>query len=234
MNSHKLKYLSVVVALFVSVQFTSCNAIKNASNSQLGGIIGAAGGAVIGGVIGNNIGDDGGELGAVLGGMIGGAVGGFIGNQMDKQAKKIQEEIPTVHVERVAQDIHIVFDENSGVYFKTNQYSLNESSRETIDKLIAVLQEYPKSNILVAGHTDSVGNENSNYILSKNRAESVAKYIISQGVRKERFTVQWHGEAVPKFDNDTPEGRAKNRRVEVTISPSKELVEEAKTSTRDF
>jgi len=224
MKSHKIKNLKKLVYVgILLITLASCKSMKNA---ELGGFIGAAGGAIIGGVIGNNTGGDT-ELGAVIGGMIGATVGSIIGNQMDQQAKKIEEEMPSVAVQRVEEDINIVFDENSGVYFNTNKHDLNESSKETIKKLANILEEYPNSNILIEGHTDSVGKEESNFLLSKYRAQSVRDYLIDQGVDEQRFTVKYYGESQPKYDNETTEGKSKNRRVEVTISPNEELRRQA-------
>ncbi|WP_299180281.1 OmpA family protein [uncultured Aquimarina sp.] len=217
-NSKKLAYLGILL-----ITIMSCKSMKNA---ELGGFIGAAGGAIIGGVIGENIGEEG-EIGAVIGGIVGATVGSIIGNQMDQQAKKIEEEMPAVVVQRVEEDINIVFDEESGVYFSTNKYDLNESSKETINKLAEILKEYPNSNILIEGHTDNVGKEESNFILSKYRAQSVRDYLIAQGVDEQRFTVTYYGESQPKYTNDTSEGKSKNRRVEVTISPNEELRRQA-------
>ena len=217
------KALHYAFAIILITNIVGCKSMKN---SELGGFIGAAGGAVIGGVVGHNVADDA-ELGAFIGGIVGASVGSIIGNKMDQQAKKIEEELPSVAVERVEEEINIVFDETSGVYFETNKYELNESSRETIKKLANILYEYPNSNIRIEGHTDSVGKEESNFVLSKNRAMSVKDYLVSQGISEERFTVEYYGEARAVYDNETPEGRAKNRRVEVTISPNEELRRQA-------
>ncbi|WP_299436325.1 OmpA family protein [uncultured Aquimarina sp.] len=225
MKSHKIKNTKRLVYLgILLITMVSCKSMKNA---ELGGFIGAAGGAIIGGVIGNNVGDGDTELGAVIGGIVGATVGSIIGNQMDQQAKKIEEEMPSVAVQRVEEDINIVFDEESGVYFNTNKHDLNESSKETIKKLAKILEEYPNSNILIEGHTDSVGKEESNFLLSKYRAQSVRDYLIAEGVDEQRFTVKYYGESQPKYDNETTEGKSKNRRVEVTISPNEELRRQA-------
>ncbi|MDH7446455.1 OmpA family protein [Aquimarina sp. 2201CG14-23] len=200
-------------------------------NAEIGGFVGAAGGAIIGGVIGDNISEEA-EIGAVIGGIVGATVGTVIGNQMDQQAKKIEEEIPSVAVERIEEDINIVFDEESGVYFRSNKYELNETSKETIKKLAHILQEYPNSEILIEGHTDSVGKEESNFILSKYRAQSVRDYLVSQGIEQQRFTVKYYGESQPKYDNNTAEGKSKNRRVEVTISPNENMRKQAIAQTK--
>ena len=91
----KMANKSLVIIMALSLVFSSCDAIKNANNSQKGGAIGATGGAVIGGVIGNNVGDGNNTaLGAIIGGVVGGAAGAYIGNRMDKQAQQIEEEVP--------------------------------------------------------------------------------------------------------------------------------------------
>ena len=89
----KKKYiaLSLVTALLLSTTLISCDAIKNANNTQKGVAIGTTSGAVIGGILGNNLGKGGNTpLGAVIGGVVGGTIGGLIGNKMDKQAREIE------------------------------------------------------------------------------------------------------------------------------------------------
>ena len=83
----------------------SCDAVKNANNTQKGAAIGAGSGAVIGGVIGNNVGKGNTALGAIIGAVVGGAAGGYIGNRMDRQAERIEEEIPGAEVQRVGEGI---------------------------------------------------------------------------------------------------------------------------------
>ncbi|WP_223034582.1 OmpA family protein [Hanstruepera marina] len=211
------------------MSLTNCKSVQNANNKQKGAVIGATGGAVLGAIIGNNVGKGGnGELGAVIGGVVGGAAGVIIGNQMDKQAQRIEEEIPGAQVERVDDAIVVTFDENSGVYFATDKYNINSASQETLNKLIGVFKEYPDTNILVVGHTDSVGAEDYNMTLSKNRAYAVTDYLSGNGISQGRLNTNWFGETQPMHDNSTAAGRAKNRRVNVAILPSDEMVENAK------
>ena len=181
--------------------------------------------------MGNNVGNgQNSELGAVLGTVVGGAAGAVIGNQMDKQAKKIEEEIPGAEVKRVDDGIVVTFDENSGVYFETAKHNINEKSKETLNKLIAVLKEYPETNVVVAGYTDSVGKDEYNMGLSKRRAQSVTNYFTSNGLAASRFTTKWFGKQNPVADNGTPEGRAKNRRVNVVIVPNEKMKADAEKS----
>ncbi|WP_459211210.1 OmpA family protein [Aquimarina rhabdastrellae] len=219
------KTLSILIAL--AILTSSCSAIKNANNTQKGAVIGATSGAVLGGIIGNNVKKKNSALGAIIGGVVGGLAGGIIGKQMDKQAQKIEEEIPGAEVTRVGEGINVVFDENSGVYFATNSYALNAKSKANLNKLIGIFKEFPDTNITVEGHTDNRGNADYNLTLSKNRAESVVKYLTSKGLNPYRFQTFWHGESLPKYTNDTAEGRAKNRRVELGIVANEEMKKKA-------
>lgn len=228
-------YSKTILALFLSITlFYGCDATRNANNKQKGAVIGASSGAVIGGVIGNNVGNKSNTaLGAIIGAVVGGVAGGYIGDKMDRQAEKIEQEIPGAEVTRVGEGINVVFDEGSGVYFDTNKYNVNSKSSVTLDKLAAIFKEYPDSNILVEGHTDDTGNDAYNMTLSKQRAESVTTYLSRKGVSSGRFTTNWYGETQPKYDNTTVDGRAKNRRVELAIIASDALKKEAAEKTKN-
>lgn len=223
---------NIAIMLFtivLSMGLTNCKSVQNANNKQKGAVIGAAGGAILGAIIGNNVGKGGnGELGAVIGGVIGGGAGVLIGNKMDKQAQKIEEEIPGAQVERVDDGIVVTFDEGSGVYFDTAKFNINAASQTNLNKLIAVFKEYPDTNLLVVGHTDSQGAEDYNMTLSKNRAMAVTNYLTSKGISSGRLTTNWFGETQPLHDNATAEGRAKNRRVNIAILPNEKMKEDAK------
>ncbi|WP_369863162.1 MULTISPECIES: OmpA family protein [unclassified Aquimarina] len=219
----------IAIALTALIILNSCDAVQNANNTQKGAVIGTTTGAVLGGVIGNNVGNkENSVLGAIIGGVVGGVAGGVIGKQMDKQAQKIEEEIPGAEVTRVGEGIDIIFDENSGVYFDTNKYNINAKSKENLNKLINIFKEYPDTNIIVDGHTDSSGDDAYNMELSKKRANAVTSYLVSQGISTSRLTTYYHGETLPKYDNSTAEGRAKNRRVEFGVLANDKMIEDAK------
>lgn len=217
-----------IISLSILTSLNSCKSIQNANNAQKGGVLGAAGGAVLGAIIGNNVGGSG-ELGAVIGGVVGGGAGVLIGNKMDKQAQKIEEEIPGAVVERIDDSIVITFDENSGVYFDTNKYDINTKSQTSLNKLAEVFMEYPDTNISVTGHTDNAGPDDYNMTLSKNRAYAVTNYLQAKGLNSNRFSTNWSGELEPISDNNTTEGRAQNRRVNVAIVPNEKMISDAKT-----
>jgi len=220
-----------ILAVILLIGLNSCSATQNANNKQKGAVIGAAGGAILGAIIGNNTGKkgSGGELGAVIGGVVGGTAGVLIGNKMDKQAQKIEEEIPGAVVERIDDGIVVTFDENSGVHFDTNKYNINSDSETMLNKLAGILLEYPDTKILVVGHTDSVGAEDYNLTLSKNRANAVTNFFTqTKNLSAHRFTTNWYGENQPVADNTNADGRAKNRRVNLAILPNEKMIEDAK------
>ena len=217
-------------ALALVTSFASCEATKNANNKQKGAVIGAGSGAILGAILGNNVGKGGnGAIGAVIGGVVGGTAGVLIGDKMDRQAQQIENEIPGAQVERVDDGIVVTFDENSGVYFDTAKYNVNAASQALLDKLANVLREYPDTDVLIVGHTDSVGADAMNMTLSKNRAMSVTNYFVqNKGLSAGRFTTNWYGEEAPIADNSTAEGRAKNRRVNLAIVPNEKMKNDAK------
>ncbi|WP_150451706.1 OmpA family protein [Arenibacter lacus] len=224
--------VSSLSLIMIMATLGSCTALKNTNHKQRGAAGGAAGGAVIGGVIGNNVGKGNNTaLGAIIGAVVGGVAGGYIGDRMDRQAERIEEEIPGADVTRVGEGINVTFSEDGGVYFDTNKSAVNTASAVTLDKLVKVLLEYPDTNILVEGHTDSTGSAAYNLNLSKLRAQAVTNYLVANGVSGSRLTTKWYGLTQPKADNSTAEGRAKNRRVELAIVASEALKEEARRQT---
>lgn len=230
MNSILKKISLLTLAIVLSVPFSGCEATRNANQKQKGAVIGATGGAILGAILGNNLGKGGNsELGAVLGGVVGGGAGVIIGDRMDKQAQRIEEEIPGAAVERVDDGIVVTFDENSGVYFDTNLHELKTESINTLNKLAKVLNEYPDTDVLVVGHTDSTGPKEFNMTLSQKRAQSVTNYFVqNKNLSSSRFTTKWFGPDNPIADNGTVEGRAKNRRVNIVIVPNDKMEEDAK------
>lgn len=227
----KKKYisLSLVTALLLSATLVSCDAIKNANNTQKGVAIGTTSGAVIGGILGNNLGKGGNTpLGAVIGGVVGGTIGGLIGNKMDKQAREIENALPGTQVQRVGEGIHLVLGENS-VNFQFNKSTLTVTAKQNLDKLVPVFNEYADTDIKIYGYTDSKGSESYNLNLSSERAAAVKSYLSGKGLSSSRFSVLGMGEAEePIESNDTDAGRSLNRRVEFAIVANDKMIEDAK------
>jgi len=187
---------------------------KKVSRTAIGGVGGAVAGMLLGGLIG-------GKTGRIIGAGIGGVAGGVVGYKMDQQIKQLKEKTQGTGVDVTPTDggKAILVNLPDGVTFDVGSYSLKPSFRTTLDSVAQSLKDYPDSLIDVYGHTDSTGSDAFNQTLSENRARTVANYLISQGVPAARIRSQGFGETMPVADNTTPEGRAKNRRVEIKIVP---------------
>lgn len=222
----KISILGISGLFLIATLFTSCEATKNANNTQKGAGIGAGAGALIGAIIGNNskIGTAG---GALIGAAIGGGTGALIGNKMDKQAREIDQALPGADVERVGEGIRLVLNENA-VRFATGKATLTSTAKANLDKLVPVFKEYADTNIEIYGYTDITGSPEFNLTLSQKRAESVQNYLASKGLVASRFKTSGLGIAEPIATNDTPEGRSQNRRVEFAITANDKMKEDAK------
>jgi outer membrane protein OmpA-like peptidoglycan-associated protein len=146
---------------------------------------------------------------------------------MDKQARQIDEALPSADVERVGEGIRLVLKEDA-VRFDTSKATLTPQAKANLDKLVTVFSEYADTNIIIYGYTDSSGSPEKNLILSEQRAESVKAYLASRGLVSGRFTTQGLGIADPIASNDTPEGKSQNRRVEFLITANQKMVEDTK------
>jgi outer membrane protein OmpA-like peptidoglycan-associated protein len=195
-----------------------------ANKTQEGAAIGVGAGAVVGGAIGKATGNT--ARGAIIGAAVGGAAGAIIGSKMDKQAKELDQEIPGATVTRVGEGIAVTFD--SGLLFDFNSATLRPEARENLRNLAASLAKNPGEDVLIVGHTDSVGTDSYNLDLSRRRADAAASYIATVGVDRSRINTRGMGENDPVAANDTDAGRQQNRRVEVAIYANDQLKAEAK------
>jgi outer membrane protein OmpA-like peptidoglycan-associated protein len=119
-------------------------------------------------------------------------------------------------------------DKENETQFDKFNMTVKFDNATMLNKLAAILQEYPDTDVLVVGHTDSTGSSTSNMTLSENRAKAVSNYFInSKGLSSSRFTISWFGEDQPIADNNTIDGREKNRRVNIVIVPNKKMIEDA-------
>lgn len=101
--------------------------------------------------------------------------------------------------------------------FNTGNAVIKDVSNSSLNDLATLLLKKPEWKLQIAGHTDNVGNDQSNLILSKKRAEAIKAYLVSKGISADRLRALFFGETEPIASNDTEEGRQKNRRVEMTI-----------------
>jgi outer membrane protein OmpA-like peptidoglycan-associated protein len=187
-----------------------------------GALIGVGAGAAVGGVIGNQTGST--TRGAIIGAVVGGAAGAIIGHQMDQQALELEQNIPGAKVQRVGEGIAVLFD--SGLLFDVDSDAIKGDARTNLDALAASLAKYPKSNLMIVGHTDATGTDSHNLGLSRRRASTASSYLRSHGVARD-IRALGRGETEPIATNDTEAGRRQNRRVEIAIYASDELRAEA-------
>jgi outer membrane protein OmpA-like peptidoglycan-associated protein len=159
--------------------------------------------------------------GIILGAAVGGAAGAIIGQQMDRQAREIEQTVEGAKVERVGEGLVVTFE--SGILFDFDSAELRPEARRNLEALARSLQNYPNTDVVIIGHTDSIGSEAYNQRLSERRAQAAANYLISLGVAPNRIRTMGRGETDPVADNGTPEGRQRNRRVEVVIYANEQL-----------
>ena len=188
------------------------------SNLRTGALGGAAAGAVIGGVA------SGSARGAIIGAAVGGAAGAAIGGIMDSQAEDLQDKLPNARVERIGEGIAVTFD--SGILFDVNSATLRPAAQQNLRDLVASLEEYEGTDVLVVGHTDSTGEAAYNQSLSERRADAARTFLVGAGLESDRVTAIGRGEEEPIDTNDTAAGRQENRRVEVAIFASEEMQRE--------
>jgi len=210
--------LSVLCAVSL-VSTTACVTDPNTgqrklSRTAIGATAGVVGGLVIGGLLG-------GGTGRIIGAGIGGLAGASIGYTMDKQIKELKERTAGsgVDVRSVDGGQAILVNLPNGVTFDTDSTVIKPAFRNTLDTVAISLNKYPNSLIDVYGHTDATGTDGYNQTLSENRARMVADYLSSRGVNQARIRSTGFGKSQPVASNDTPEGRAANRRVEIKIVP---------------
>lgn len=218
---YRTSKLSIIISAILSLSLL-LSGCSEWSKTAKGGVIGGAGGAAAGAVIGKTLGNT--AAGALAGAAVGGTVGAIIGRQMDKKAAELEEKLEGAEIQRVEEGIAVSFD--TGLLFDFDSADLREEAKENLQQLAEIMGEDDNTELLIVGHTDSVGEEQYNQNLSERRADSAADYIISQGIGAVRVDTEGRGESEPIADNDTEAGRQENRRVEVAIYASEEYISE--------
>ncbi|MDH5649387.1 MAG: OmpA family protein [Gammaproteobacteria bacterium] len=150
---------------------------------------------------------------------IGAVAGGSVGYYMDAQEAKLRKQLRDsgVSVVREGDNINLVMPGN--ITFQSDGSDINANFYNVLDSVALVVQEYNKTIIVISGHTDSTGSDSYNQQLSQRRASSVGAYLKTRKVNENRMDIVGFGESHPVASNDTPEGRAQNRRVELTLVP---------------
>ena len=228
----KIKVFSFVLCLALVV--AGCN------NTQKGAAIGTGGGALLGAIVGKIAGNT--AVGAAIGGAVGAGAGALIGKKMDK-AKAEAEAVQNAQVESVTdanglQAVKVTFD--SGILFQTGKADLSATAKSSLQQFSQVLKNNTACDVAIQGYTDNTGWKNStaaqsaekNKALSLDRATSVSSYLQALGVSAAQIkSVEGLGEANPVADNSTAAGKEQNRRVEVYMYASQEMIKAAENGT---
>ena len=214
------RFFKLAVTAAVLLGVAACSTInpytqeQQTSKAAKGAGIGAAAGAVVGLLTkGDKL------QNALIGAGVGALAGGGVGYYMDVQEAKLRQQLEGTGVSVTRMGDNITLNMPSSITFALNSADLNGQFYNALDGVSMVLKEYDKTVIEVAGHTDSTGSDQYNQALSERRAQAVAGYLSSHGVKTQRLMTVGAGETHPVASNDTEQGRAANRRVELTIVP---------------
>lgn len=214
---------AMAVMLGAGVMLGACTAIdpytgeEKTSATTKGAAIGAAAGVAVGLISGDSSSER--KKRALILGAAGGLAGGAVGNYMDRQEAELRKKMQGTGVSVTRSGDNIILNMPGNVTFATNSSDINASFYSVLNGVSMVLKEYDKTVVDVAGHADSTGNADSNMALSQRRASSVSNYLAAQGINTQRLITVGYGQDRPIASNATPEGRAQNRRVEITLVP---------------
>ncbi|WP_223809624.1 OmpA family protein [Thermomonas sp. XSG] len=187
------------------------------NRTKRGALIGAAIGAAAGLLSGDSAVER--RQHAMVGAGIGALAGGSIGAYQDRQEAELRRATAGTGVD-VSRDGDVIkLNLPDGVTFDFNKTNVKPQFYPALNTIAGTLREYNQTIVEVSGHTDSIGTDAINQRISEQRANSVASYLIGQGLQRERFEIVGMGERYPIASNDTDSGRALNRRVEIRLLP---------------
>lgn len=214
---------SVAIAVTVVLIGSACTTVNpyTREDQTSKAVKGAAIGAAVGAVAGIISGDDSRERRkrALIGAGVGGITGAGVGYYMDVQEARLRRELEATGVSVTRVGDNLVLNMPGNVTFDTNQAEIKAGFYPVLDSVATVLNEYEKTLVEIAGHTDSTGSDAINQPLSERRAGSVARYLESRKVLPMRMAAFGLSSKYPVADNSTTEGRQLNRRVEITLVP---------------
>lgn len=220
-NTSRLTLAAVLLALLSGC--ASQNPYDNQSQQGSAGMSKTAKygglGALAGAVAGAAINHDNRGKGALIGAAVAGAAGAGYGYYVDKQEEELRRSMQGtgVEVQRQGDTIQLIMPGN--ITFATDSADIASSFYSPLNNLATSFRQYNQNSIEIVGHTDSTGSHAYNMGLSQRRAQSVANYLTAQGVDAARLSTRGAGPDQPVASNATADGRAQNRRVEVTLRP---------------
>lgn len=186
---------------------------RKTSEATKSAAIGAAAGAVLGVLVGDN------KRSAAKGAIAGAAIGGGIGYYQDRQEAELRKRLAStgVSIAREGDNIRLVMPSN--ITFDIDRYDVRPGFYNTLEDIALVLREYSQTQINIYGHTDATGGAEYNQVLSEKRAQAVGEFLSANGISSQRIASFGYGEQYPVANNDSAEGRAQNRRVELELVP---------------
>jgi outer membrane protein OmpA-like peptidoglycan-associated protein len=211
---------TIVSLSVIAIGLSGLAGCANMSETQKTTGTGAAIGAVAGGVIGASTGDrKTAATGAAIGAAVGAGGGYLWSKHMEKQKAEMEQATQGtgVSVSQTA-DNQLKLDIPSDVSFDTNRYDIKSNLRPILDRFATTLNQNPVTKVTIIGHTDSTGTDAINNPLSVNRAAATRDYLVARGVSSNRIAIDGRGSREPVADNNTFDGRAINRRVEVFVA----------------
>ncbi len=219
----KITRISTLTASAGLLVLTACTSIEAPTtdpnlrkNEGIG--LGAATGALFGLLAGKTEKEK--RNSAIAGAIIGGAVGAAIGADLDRQAAELRASMGDGRIRIINNGDHLVVRMPQDILFDFDSTRVKPALHGDLRAVAQNLQRYPDSTVVVVGHTDSVGGAAYNLDLSSRRASAVAAILVGNGVSPGRIRTVGRGENEPIATNLTPEGRARNRRVEIIIRPT--------------
>lgn len=209
----------ISITLCGALLMAACTTNPYTGESQISKTaIGAVGAAAVGAGIGALASKKDRAKGAAIGAGVGAVAGGAVGGYMDIQDKKLREELQGTGVSVTKNGNEITLNMPGDITFKSGSADLSVDFYKVLNSVAKVLNKYDKTIVSVVGFTDNTGSAAKNLTLSQQRAQSVAAYLQSQKVKEARFVIEGLGESEPIASNKTAEGRAKNRRVEISLT----------------
>jgi outer membrane protein OmpA-like peptidoglycan-associated protein len=214
MTPNTFKRLTLITALSASLLATGCADMSATQRGTAQGAgIGAVAGAVIGQIAGRNA-----AAGAAIGGIAGAIAGNVWSTKMEAQRQAMEQATQGTGVDVVrTPDNQLKLNIPNDISFATGSAAIKPELRTVLTQFAKGLTENPGTLVKVIGHTDNVGSDESNQRLSVARADSVRDFIDDRGVAKGRIEIVGRGEREPVASNDSAEGRAQNRRVEIFL-----------------
>ena len=216
-----LSKMSLAVALCGVMVLTACDTMTDPNNPNRNAQSQAAIGAGIGAVAGLLLGDTAQERrnGALVGAAIGAGIGGVNGATLDRQEAELRQQLGSnARIVNTGSQLVVTLPED--ILFATGDATLTGGLRNDLNALASSINNFPDTTVNVIGHADNTGGAAFNQDLSARRAQSVSSALMSSGVSPNRIRSIGRGEDAPIASNLTAEGRAQNRRVEITITPN--------------